>query len=79
MEMELLFFQLKQLHELGRLVIRKLVHLRHFTPETAGIVTEVLENFDVFWHPHLVHCLPKLLFIKPIPAPLVLESLDCTS
>ena len=78
-EMELLFIQLKQLHKLGWLVIRKLLLLRHFVPKAERLITKVLEDFDVFGHPHLVHCLPKLLFIKPIPAPLVLESLDCTS
>ena len=77
--MELLFLQLKQLHELGWLVVRELVLLRHFVPEAERLVTEVFESFDVFGDLHLVHCLSKLLLIDPIPAPLVFESLDCTS
>ena len=78
-EMKLLFLQLKQLHELGRLVIRKLLLLRYFVPETAGIITDALERLNVFGHSHLVDCFLKLFFIEPIPVPLVLESLDCTS
>ena len=73
-EMKLLFLQLKQLHELRWLVIRKLVLLGHFAPETERLVTEVLEDFNVFGYQHLVHRLPKLLFIKPIPTPLILEN-----
>ena len=78
-EMELRFLQLKQLHELGWLMIRKLVLLGHFVPEAERLVTEVLESFDVFGDLHLIHCLSKLLLIDPIPVPLILESLDCTS
>ena len=77
--MKLLFLQLKQLHELGWLVVRELVLLRHFVPEAERLVTEVFEIFDVFGDLHLIDCFPKLFFIEPIPVPLVLESLDCTS
>ena len=75
-EMKLLFLQLKQLHELGWLVIRKLFCLRHFIPKTAGIVTEVLQDLNVFGHLHLVDCFPKLFFIEPIPIPLILENVN---
>ena len=77
--MKLLFLQLKQLHELVWLVVRELVLLRHFVSEAERLVTEVLERLNVFGHLHLVDCFSKLFFIEPIPVPLVLESLDCTS
>ena len=73
--MKLLFLQLKQLHELGWLVIRKLL-LRYFIPETAGIITDALERLNVFGHLHLVDCFPKLFFIEPIPVPLILENFN---
>ena len=74
--MKLLFLQLKQLHELGRLVIRKLLLLRYFVPETARIITDALERLNVFGHLHLVDCFPKLFFIEPIPVPLILENVN---
>ena len=75
-EMKLLFLQLKQFHELDRLVIRKLLLLRYFVPETAGIITDALERLNVFGHLHLVDCFPKLFFIEPIPVPLILENFN---
>ena len=74
--MELLFLQLKQLHELGWLVVRELVLLRHFVPEAERLVTEALERLNVFGHSHLVDCFPKLFFIEPIPVPLILENFN---
>ena len=75
-EMKLLFLQFKQFHELGWLVIRKLVLLQHVAPEAERLVTEVLEDLDMFRDLHLVHCLPKLFFIEPIPVPLILENFN---
>ena len=77
-EIELFFLHLKQFHELGWFVIRKLVLLLHVAPEVVRLVTEALDSFDVFGHLHFVYFLPRCC-IYPLKSPLLLESLDCTS